>query len=657
MATVIDELIVRIGLDATQFDRGQREATAAFQKTRDASAKTGKEIEAHAKTSTEAFAKLRDTAIALFAVFTGGVGLKEFVQSMTSTDAATGRLSATLGISVKTLSTYEGAWKLAGGTAQGAANAFTSMADNLQAFLNSGESKLPGFFTAFQREGKKFIDVNKPVPEIIDNIAEALANIAKVNPQRATFFAKQFPGMAELMPILAMNDGYAKFLALKKEAANYATTDKDKDAATRLLLIWDRLDIRWRRVGEMLYTSLEPALRYVGDRLLELADWATKHPKIMQVAFELITAAVVALGAAITYNLLSSVLLGGFRTLIGVVRGLATAFGLLDVAAAPWLLAAVLIAGVAVLIYENWAPISAWWKEMWAGMGKDVDDFEARYPWVKPIIEGARAVGKFLNQDIGGGTSSSGASGSWTDSTQPSTTSGSAATSGGAAPHSGAFQSNKTAAAKQAAMEQLRQEGVPEKNLESAASLLTGQAIAESGLNPNTIHDGGRGYGVYGAGGIRRTKMLQWLKDNKFAQNSLEGQMKYMAHEAMTGPNYRASRQALMQASPQNLEAGTRALTHNFESPAVENWGTRLKNSMTALSALPSLAASAQAAAASSSVWNDSHASTNTTSNETNINGGMHIHTPATDGADFAKRFGDWTRNSQKFAAANFGGN
>jgi hypothetical protein len=71
---------------------------------------------------------------------------------------------------------------------------------------------------------------------------------------------------------------------------------------------------------------------------------------------------------------------------------------------------------------------------------------------------------------------------------------------------------------------------------------------------------------------------------------------------------------------------------------------------------VPSIAASAQTAAASSGVWNDSHASTNTTSNETHV-GEMHVHTPATDGADFAQRFGDWTRNSQKFAAANFGGN
>jgi hypothetical protein len=151
----------------------------------------------------------------------------------------------------------------------------------------------------------------------------------------------------------------------------------------------------------------------------------------------------------------------------------------------------------------------------------------------------------------------------------------------GAAP-GGGHQNSKTAYAKQAAIEQLRKEGVPERSLDAAASMLVGQATAESSLNPNTVHDGGTGYGVYGAGRARRTGMLAWLAKNGFAKNSLEGQMKYMAHEAMSS-RYGPSRDALMRANPNNLEAGTRALTHNFESPAVENWRYRLNATRGAL--------------------------------------------------------------------------
>jgi hypothetical protein len=146
----------------------------------------------------------------------------------------------------------------------------------------------------------------------------------------------------------------------------------------------------------------------------------------------------------------------------------------------------------------------------------------------------------------------------------------------------GEFRSERTAIAKLAAMDQLRAEGVAPEHVDEAASLLVGQAIAESGLDPNTVHDGGTGYGIYGAGRARRTRMLNWLAQNGYARNDLSGQMRYMAHEAMTDSTYAASRDALMNASPNNFEHGARVLTNNFESPRIENWGVRLKNAFTA---------------------------------------------------------------------------
>src|SRR5205807_4690650 len=99
------------------------------------------------------------------------------------------------------------------------------------------------------------------------------------------------------------------------------------------------------------------------------------------------------------------------------------------------------------------------------------------------------------------------------------------------------------------AKDQLRKEGVPEEHLDAAAAALVGNAIAESGLNPQAIHDknprtGTFGYGIYGASAVRKGPMFAWEKAHGFVMNSFEGQQRYMAHEAMT--KYRASRDALM---------------------------------------------------------------------------------------------------------------
>lgn len=182
---------------------------------------------------------------------------------------------------------------------------------------------------------------------------------------------------------------------------------------------------------------------------------------------------------------------------------------------------------------------------------------------------GRQGLGRRLGID-GGGTSGSGSGG-------PS----------GVTPFAGKGATGAgTEVAMKAFTEELRAQGVPEENLKYAAAALTGQAQAESGLNPNTSHDGGTGYGIYGARLDRRTKMLKWLKENGYANNSLEGQAKYMAREAMTDPTYAKSRRALMGASKDNIDSTASTLTNNFERPARDNSPVRAANARAALNGI-----------------------------------------------------------------------
>jgi hypothetical protein len=123
--------------------------------------------------------------------------------------------------------------------------------------------------------------------------------------------------------------------------------------------------------------------------------------------------------------------------------------------------------------------------------------------------------------------------------------------------------------AMEAAMDQLDKEGVPKEHLRAAAALLVGQADMESGLDPNKSHDHGTGYGVYGARLSRRTGMLAWLDAHGYAANDLKGQMREMAHRAMT--DYPQTRNRLMNATQESLDRDSWVITHNFESPLVDN--------------------------------------------------------------------------------------
>ena len=129
------------------------------------------------------------------------------------------------------------------------------------------------------------------------------------------------------------------------------------------------------------------------------------------------------------------------------------------------------------------------------------------------------------------------------------------------------------------AMDQLRREGVLESQLRQAAAHLVGQAQMESGLDPNKVHDGGTGYGIYGARdpkgwgayrGARRSDMVRWLKANGYAPNSAEGQMREMVHQAMSG-RYPRTKAILMGRGTGDVDHDTNTITKEFESPAIIN--------------------------------------------------------------------------------------
>src|SRR5579862_6561617 len=107
MATVIDSLVVTLGLDASKFHAGAKQTSTDLKATTQDANAAAKQIEASGKQAAAFFGKLRNEALSLAAVFLGGMGLKALVANLTATDAATGRLSRNLGISVEALGAWE----------------------------------------------------------------------------------------------------------------------------------------------------------------------------------------------------------------------------------------------------------------------------------------------------------------------------------------------------------------------------------------------------------------------------------------------------------------------------------------------------------------------------------------------------------------------
>ena len=668
MATnLLDEFVVSIGLDPSAYTKGEREATDAFNKTKDAAVKSGKEIEERSKSTAEMFGKLRNQVVALFAVFTGGVGLKEFVSTMTASDAALGRMATGLGISTKTLSTYGLAAEAAGGSTQGMANAFSSLADNLQQWINTGSSQLPALFTALAREGGKAIDVNKPLPELLDTILEDLAKIAAVNPARATSFAKQF-GLAEMVPFLTQ--GIEKFRELQKEMAKFAETKEQATAANELRMRWEMLKAEWQSVGRDLLTTLQPAMLNILDLLKQFADWAKQHPEAMKIAFEGITAAVVALSTAMAVGLVGPAIMRGFTILTALLRGVALALFGVDLAAAPLLATFALIAGAALLIYENWDFLGPWWHKLMHWMGDEIKWFD---DLLTPLIKKFEnsSFGKFMSKGAESGVNTFGGelpgAPMVDQGGRAGAGGGGAGTGGGAAggpASTGTGRSGTTGSSGASASPR----GATSP---SETEAYIRQAAIARGIDPNIAVRVAKSEGLNSYVGDRGTSFgpFQLHYKNNIPGLSLGGLGDVFTKQ--TGLNARdpsTTRQQIDFALDQAAKGGW-GPWHGWHGAPNAGIGRRPAPAAAAATLAPpsvwdkvaaqsSLATAAQSAATQGDVWNDnrrSAATNSTTSHEVNIHGGVNVNTQATDAGGIAKDFVASVIRAHKYGALDYG--
>src|SRR5450830_42537 len=186
MATVIDALLVTLGLDAANFKKGTKETTDALKKTSAESTKTSKEMEAWGKNAAAGLSKLRNEALGLLAVFTAGMGIKNFVESTITSTASLGRMSANLDMSAKDLAMWQLANKHAGGTVEGMTEqlkkAQQEVANYKAGFAPSAEMK------EFFNQGGTENDL-KSVETYILALSKITADLYKKNPGTGAFFA------------------------------------------------------------------------------------------------------------------------------------------------------------------------------------------------------------------------------------------------------------------------------------------------------------------------------------------------------------------------------------------------------------------------------------------------------------------------------------
>ena len=122
MPTIIDSLIITLGLDTSQMDAKSKTAIKRLQdleKESDSTEKSVKKIGKSSESTAKGIDKLATAAASFLAIIGGTAALKHFVLDSINSGAALDRLSKNLGLSVETISAWGNAVEQLGGSAKG----------------------------------------------------------------------------------------------------------------------------------------------------------------------------------------------------------------------------------------------------------------------------------------------------------------------------------------------------------------------------------------------------------------------------------------------------------------------------------------------------------------------------------------------------------
>lgn len=159
MPTIIDSLIVTLGLDSKEFKSSQDQVVKALGQIRDLAGKTqaslkstgegarvtATQMQAQGKIAGEFFSNIKNEALGLVTVLLGGRGIAALIQDSVTSVAAMGRAAHNMGVEVPQLAAFRSAIEANGGSAEAAAGSMQGLADAMaQMAATGGNPQLRG---------------------------------------------------------------------------------------------------------------------------------------------------------------------------------------------------------------------------------------------------------------------------------------------------------------------------------------------------------------------------------------------------------------------------------------------------------------------------------------------------------------------------------
>lgn len=273
MANIIDALVITLGLDSSNYKKGQKEVGEGLGKLKENASSTAKEMELRGKQAAAFVTSIKNELIGLFAVVTAGKGLSGFISDSVNGTAALGRLATNLSMSARDLDGWSTAAEAFGGTAQGVQGSLQHIAGGIQQFAATGQSELIPYFRSM---GIELSDSAGKVRDYRDIMLDLADKFKGMTPQESLFFGHSL-GLDD-GTINLLRQGRAEVTQLVSRMTQSSGVTQDSvEAAQRAKKSWAIFNQQLRGIGQTIFAELAPALEVSVAWLMKLSDWVTTH--------------------------------------------------------------------------------------------------------------------------------------------------------------------------------------------------------------------------------------------------------------------------------------------------------------------------------------------------------------------------------------------
>ncbi|MFU2229745.1 lytic transglycosylase domain-containing protein [Klebsiella sp. BA397-4A_EMB] len=272
-ATVIDALLVTLGLDTSDFRKGQKDVSDDLKKQREDAKKTAKEMAEQGKKAASFFSSIKTELLALTGVTVTAGGLMSLVKNTTSSLMDLSIQSKALGMTARELDGF-------GKAAESAGSSFERITAALQGFQAAKQGSLFGdtsspIFSGMRMltalTGDTFDVYSKDAKSLARSYLESLRKVKDPNIRR------QIGAMGGFDDATIQRNQEGRFLPdVDRLTKSSGITDASTKGAKEFTAAWAELGQNLDTVKNQIYVGLIPTIRDLNGLLKE---WSSGNVK------------------------------------------------------------------------------------------------------------------------------------------------------------------------------------------------------------------------------------------------------------------------------------------------------------------------------------------------------------------------------------------